>query len=168
MKQRVLAAMLAVCFCMTGCMLKKTKVKREKPEEVPTASPIQTALPEETPQQVSFVKDSFLERAAAIEAYEAEHLQTAMTQMEINQEAYAAYEKWDVLLNDVWGYLKDTLPTAEYNALLAEQLDWIDAKEAAMEAASVEWQGGTGEPMARYGEGATYTRERCYELIDLI
>lgn len=169
MKLKITAAILAACLCMTGCMAAKTKLERKEEDAAPAATPVQTApQPAQTPQQISFVKSAFLDRAAEIEAYDTAQLQNARSQMDLNREAGIVYERWDTLLNDIWKYLKETLPEAEYEALLEEQLAWIADKEAAMAAVSADWQGGTGEPMARFGEGSAYTSKRCYELIELI
>lgn len=161
-KQVFAAAMLAVCLLTAGCG------GDEGRQEAETTPSVQTAVPAEMPTQAQEKKSAFLARAAEIQNYEVQHLQTAMTQMEINQESGIVYEKWDTLLNDVWAYLQDTLPETAYAALLEEQLAWIDEKEAAMAAASAGWQGGSGEPMARFGEGISYTRDRCFVLIEEI
>lgn len=43
---------------------------------------------------------------------------------------YGQYnEDWDGLLNEVWGVLKDTLPADEFEALKAEQNQWINKKD---------------------------------------
>ena len=53
-------------------------------------------------------------------------------------------------------------------ALEAEEAAWIQTKESAIEAAGAEWEGGSGEPLARNAAGIQYTRERCYYLISLV
>ncbi len=183
-KWAICAGLLSVCL-LFGCGTAaddedEKKIKRPRKTEVVQTEAPEATSPGVTPARVTFApsatpvvqksgeKEAFLQRAADIEAYDAEKLKTAMSQMDINREAGIVYEKWDTLLNDVWKYLIGTLSESEYDVLLKEELAWIDEKEAAMEAASQEWKGGSGEPMARFGEGITYTRSRCYELINMI
>ena len=113
-------------------------------------------------------KDAFLRRAEEIEIYSEQHYENAMSQAEINAEAYEVYSQWDALLNEVYQYLKDTLPNDRFNALKLEQIAWIQEKESAVETAAAEWSGGSGEPMARYSTAADYTMERCFRLIEMI
>jgi len=110
----------------------------------------------------------FLDAADEISAYEDDARESAETQQEINAAAYDIYTKWDNLLNEVYQYLKSTLSKEEFEKLRKDELEWIKEKEAAMDEAASKWEGGTGEPMAYYGEGAALTRERCYELIYMI
>jgi len=57
---------------------------------------------------------------------------------------------------------------SDFKKLEQEELNWIRQKEAAIEAAAKDWQGGSGEPMARNMTGIDYTKDRCYYLISLI
>ncbi len=113
-------------------------------------------------------KTAFQKRAEEIELYAEENLATAMSQYDINNESAIVFEKWDTLLNDVYQYLKDTLPYNEFENLEADEVEWIIEKEAAIEAAAVEWEGGSGEAMVRNLTAIQYTEDRCYYLISLI
>lgn len=113
-------------------------------------------------------KSAYSARAAQIEEYTKTHLDTATTQNEINRESANVFEQWDVLLNDVYQYLKTIMPNDEFKQLEKDEINWIKEKEKAMKEASAEWGGGSGEPMARYGTASRYTKERCYYLISLI
>lgn len=133
---------------------------QQKPEPVPAPKTDTTAKYAK--------KDEFLQTASDIEWYSENYMDTAETQYEINVETAAVYKKWDTLLNDVYQYLKKTMPSAEFKKLQNDELRWIKEKDAAIEAAGAEWSGGTGEPMARNLAGIEYTKERCYYLISLI
>lgn len=113
-------------------------------------------------------REAYLKRAGDIEAYSSAYFEKASTQHDLNKEAYNVFEKWDVLLNEVYKYLKTTMPKEEFAALEADELEWIKEKEAAVEAEAKLWEGGSGEPMARYAMAASYTKDRCYYLINLI
>ncbi len=95
-------------------------------------------------------------------------LDTAMTQVDINQESGVVFQKWDMLLNEVYQYLKTIMTDSEFALLYEEEIAWIGEKEAAIEAAGAEWGGGSGEPMARNMTAIEYTKARCYYLISLI
>ncbi|MEI3607706.1 hypothetical protein SPD48_18640 [Pseudogracilibacillus sp. SE30717A] len=43
------------------------------------------------------------------------------------------YEDWDDLLNEVWGVLRDTMPSDEFEKLKAEQIEWNNNKEHTFE-----------------------------------
>lgn len=113
-------------------------------------------------------KNKFLEKADNIEWYSETYLETAETQSEINSESSIVYKKWDSLLNEVYQYLKTIMSDTDFEELQAEELEWITEKENAIEAAGAEWEGGSGEPMARNLTAIQYTEERCYYLISLI
>lgn len=112
--------------------------------------------------------NEFVKKAEEIEKYSKENYETATTQYELNTESYNVYVKWDFLLNEVYQYLKATINSDDFSALEAEEIEWIKEKEKCVEEATVEWQGGSGEPLARNSAGIKYTRERCYYLISLI
>ena len=68
----------------------------------------------------------------------------------------------------LYQYLKTILPADEFKVLQADEYKWIQKKENAVEAAAAEWEGGSGEPMARNTTASSYTKDRCYYLISLI
>lgn len=113
-------------------------------------------------------KDAFLDKADDIEWYSETYLETAETQSEINNESSIVYKKWDALLNEVYQYLKTIMTESEFKQLQKDENTWIIKKEKAIEEAGAEWEGGSGEPMARNLTAIQYTEERCYYLISLI
>ena len=142
-------------------------------QPTPQPQPQQPVQQQPAPQQPASndkatKKSAYSARAAQIEEYTKTHLDTATTQVEINRESANVFEQWDVLLNDVYQYLKTIMPNDEFKQLEKDEINWIKEKEKAMKEASAEWGGGSGEPMARYGTASRYTKERCYYLISLI
>ena len=87
------------------------------------------------------------------------------TQADMNRESAIVFEKWDNLLNEVYQYLKTTLTDSAFAALKKEEYQWIQQKEAEMNAAGAMFEGGSGEPLARNSVGIEYTSKRCYALI---
>lgn len=136
-------------------------------EETPIKTPAPTATPAPQTKNDS-QREAFLERARQIEYYETDANLEMLPQTDLNRETGIIFEKWDVLLNDVYQYLKKTLPSSEFATLRKAELQWIKNKEAAIESAGKEWEGGSGEPAARNTTGIRYTKARCYELIEMI
>ena len=95
-------------------------------------------------------------------------LEKAMDQRQLNAVAYSTYEKADALLNEIYQYLKDTLPEEEFALLEQDELNWIESKNYKMEEAASEYQGGSLETFMRYDAGLAVTEERCEYLITLI
>ncbi len=144
----------------------------EKPheDEFATTQPKQAKQSEqaEKPNTSISKKDEFLEEADDIEQYSENYLETAETQSEINSESSIVYQKWDALLNEVYQYLKTIISDSGFNRLKESEIAWIAEKEKAIKAAGEEWEGGSGETMAKNMVAIQYTRERCYYLISLI
>ena len=138
---------------------------REAPvKETPPSAP--TVNAEEQKKQGA--RENFYQRASAIENYSRANLDTAMTQSDMNIESGIVAEKWDALLNEVYQYHKNTMPKNEFEALKADEREWIKIKENAAAAADAEFAGGTAAPLARNSTVIDYTRDRCYYLISLI
>ena len=93
--------------------------------------------------------------------------QEDLTQTEMNEKSSELYELWDGALNTLWTELKAKLSEEEFQQLLSEQRAWIAEKEAAVEEAGKEVEGGSLYPMVINLTGATYTKERVSELYDL-
>ena len=91
-----------------------------------------------------------------------------MPQQEYNIATGDVFEKWDDLLNDVYKYLKQTMPKGEFEKLEKDEVAWIKEKEVAIESESASWRGGSAEAGIKHGVGIRYTKERCYYLISLI
>ena len=53
-------------------------------------------------------------------------------------------------------------------ALTAEQRKWIDQKEKAVEEAGAEYEGGSMQPMIMNDMAASMTKDRLYELLELL
>lgn len=91
-----------------------------------------------------------------------------LTQSEMNEVSSQAYQLWDDELNSIWSRLKEKLDSDAYATLLDEQRVWIANKEDEMKAAGAEYEGGTMQPLMESDKGRELTRERVYELADLL
>jgi uncharacterized protein YecT (DUF1311 family) len=91
-----------------------------------------------------------------------------LTQADMNDIAYRRYYMWDGYLNDIWRVLLEIKPDEEMAAIKAEQIAWIKEKEAAAKEAGSEANGGSLQPLLEYGKAAEMTKERVYELVELL
>ena len=91
-----------------------------------------------------------------------------LTQADLNEKSQQMYEIWDLTLNEIWGILKRNLSQNDMEALTKEQLDWIARKEQSMKDAGAEFEGGSMYGMAVCQRGAEITKERVYELLEIL
>jgi len=91
-----------------------------------------------------------------------------LTQADLNEKSQQMYEIWDLTLNEIWKILKRNLNEEDMAALTKEQLDWIAMKEASMKEAGAEVEGGSMYALVVYQRGAELTKERVYELMEIV
>lgn len=77
-----------------------------------------------------------------------------------------SYERYDDALNQIYSLLKKELSPAVMKELKAEQLKWIEQKEAKAEKERLKYEGGTFENVAWYISLYESTKDRCYELVN--
>lgn len=91
-----------------------------------------------------------------------------LTQAEYNEKAADLYHLWDRALNEVWSVLKRTLEPEAMDALTVEEREWIAMKEQAVQEAGAEFEGGTMQQRIMDNTAAELTRERVYELYEMV
>ena len=119
------------------------------------------------PSPADQIRDRISATEAVVSGIEAQ-LQEAYTQADMNILSGEIYQAWDDTLNAIWSILKETLDVDAMEALTAEQLNWIAEKEAAVQAAGAEVDGGSMYPMVVNGEAAKWTKERVYLLAEYL
>ena len=87
-----------------------------------------------------------------------------LPQTQLNLESYELFEQWDNTLNEIWGYLKETLDTETMDTLTEEELTWIAEKEAAVKQEGIAFEGGSMQPFAENMTAYRWTKDRVYEL----
>ena len=92
-------------------------------------------------------------------------MRNAGPQSELNESSYKVYQMWDDLLNEIYGYLKDTMDKSEFEKLGRDELDWINEKEAAVAKEASRWSEGSGGAYAQNSVAIEYTRDRCFVLM---
>lgn len=76
------------------------------------------------------------------------------------------YDLWDTLLNEIYGILKEQLPSEEMVQLKEEQRYWIKHRDETAKEASLKYKGGTAEQLEYVAVLANLTEERCHELVE--
>ena len=92
----------------------------------------------------------------------------ALTQLEYNEKSKELYDLWDGALNDVWNVLKRTKDEETMKTLTAEEREWIALKDKAAAEAGAEYEGGSMQSMIVNLKAAELTKERVYELLEMV
>lgn len=130
------------------------------------------AMQEET---VDATEENLTDIEAELAAVEAEasvineQLQSGMlSQGDLNMLSGELYKLWDDELNSIWARLKETLDADTMAALTEKQREWIAWKESEIEAEGAEHGMGTIRPLMENDKAAELTREKVYELAELL
>lgn len=91
-----------------------------------------------------------------------------LSQAEMNEKSQLIYDLWDGQLNKAWDILKKNLDAEAMADLTKKQLEWIAAKETSMKDAGAEVEGGSIYGMIVCQRGAKLTKERVYELMEIV
>lgn len=118
------------------------------------------------------IVEDLKERVASTEEWaaltEADIQNEPFTQTEYNEKTLQLYELWDSALNAVWDVLKRTKDAGAMELLTARQREWIALKEQTVAEAGAEYEGGSMQPMIMNQKAAEMTKERVYELMELL
>lgn len=142
-------------------------------EEIGTSVSEDTAASFEDNQQKENLIADEKEKLSVTEALAAELEKTiqtdaSLTQSELNEKSYELYMHWDSSLNSIWGVLKKVLDEETMQALTKEELEWIAWKEETVAEAGAQYQGGSIQPLVMNLKAAELTKERVYELLELL
>jgi uncharacterized protein YecT (DUF1311 family) len=88
------------------------------------------------------------------------------TTVDMREAASETYKRWDNALNEIYGVLKEELPDSEMSKLKVEQRNWIKYRDKTAKTESLEYEGGTLEPLQYTMTLSRLTKERCYELVE--
>lgn len=91
-----------------------------------------------------------------------------LPQIELNRTSAELYKLWDDELNAIWARLKDKLDEETMETIRAEQREWIAYKESEVEAEGAEYGMGTMRALVENDKAAELTKERVYELAELL
>jgi len=88
----------------------------------------------------------------------------AQTQLQLNQDAYAAYQAADRDLNRLYAQVRARLSPPARTALRTSQRQWIGFRDAECSFRALSVEGGSAAHMVRAGCLETLTRERVTSL----
>ena len=92
----------------------------------------------------------------------------AQTQLDMNADAFRAYEKADKELNLVYKQVIGTMPELDKTTLKTAQRKWIKIKESSCKKEAAEYEGGSMYAMIYHDCLATKTKKRITELKKLL
>lgn len=83
----------------------------------------------------------------------------------MNIKAANEAKRWDDLLNEIYSELKIRLTEEEMNLVAEEQIDWIKRRDSTAEDVANNYEGGSMAPMMISYHVASFTKNRCAELM---
>lgn len=122
---------------------------------------------QENEQQKSEKRDSFSSR---IDELEQNDLQIASASTQEDELALTAssFEAWDNLLVEMYDYLATILNADQYAAEEESYKQWVDERDSGAANAAKESSDETAGQLASYSFKLSYTKTRCYKLLDLM
>ena len=113
--------------------------------------------------------NQYLAELEQIENNDIQSNRTAYSTVDIASYASEFLGKYDKLLNDIYKSLKEVLSSDEFKKLEAEEMQWINDKEAALNKVAEDAKGG-GSMYAYMGSltAMSYTHDRIYELLEYL
>lgn len=150
-------------------LAENAKEKTEQMENTEQTKDTKQAVKEDSSQQnlsekiameISYAE----EREKEIEKKQRE----ADTQMDMNLTAAEMSQMWDDTLNIVWGLMEANLDEADMEILRKEEREWIADKNAEVQAAGQECEGGSIQPSVEASVAADLTKARVYELAEYV
>ncbi|WP_203363900.1 lysozyme inhibitor LprI family protein [Bacillus sp. REN10] len=95
-----------------------------------------------------------------------EYIYEQGTTVEVREAESERYKRWDDLLNEIYGVLKQQLSSNEMEQLRTAQRKWITYRDESAESAAASFEGGSWASVQYVSTQADLTRERCYELVE--
>lgn len=161
------SAELASLEADVAVQLKKQIDAAAEQERIQAEKKKQQVTAEKKRQTPSGKRDTYYQKLHQIEASlsDLEYLTKDGVTSELIEAESERYERWDDVLNEIYGVLKTQLSKSEMNALREKQRSWIAYRDRTANAEGAKFAGGSAEPLAYIGTMATLTEERCYELV---
>lgn len=132
----------------------------------------------EVEKEVEVIKEILVDKENIIEKYQKkfidieDELKNSYTedayiyvQNGMNIKAANEAKRWDDLLNEIYSELKIRLTEEEMNLVAEEQIDWIKRRDSTAEDVANNYEGGSMAPMMISYHVASFTKNRCAELM---
>ena len=80
----------------------------------------------------------------------------------------SSFEQWDELLSEMYDYLSGVLNADQYASEEANYKQWVAERDSGAENAASETDDSTQKQLASYSFKQSYTKARCYKLLDMM
>ncbi|MBP5468069.1 MAG: DUF1311 domain-containing protein, partial [Candidatus Riflebacteria bacterium] len=128
---------------------------------------IKEAAINKTEQQIQF--ERFQDALSSIERIDKSICEEEiLAQYELNNMSVRISQKWEKLMKEMLSYLKANLADEDYSIIGAEQKKCEKEAEDKANEASKDWEGGSGETMAKYSAYTEVWSKRCRALLENI
>ena len=122
---------------------------------------------EETQQQQSEQKATFSSRIDQLEQNDLQIASASTAEDELAMTA-SSFEQWDMLLSEMYDYLSTVLNADQYEAEQASFQQWVKERDDGAANAASEASDDTAAQLASYSFRQSYTKARCYKLLDMM
>lgn len=122
---------------------------------------------EETTQKKAEQRETFSGRIDSLESNDLS-ISSATNQEDELAMTASSFEQWDSLLNEMYDYLATVLNADQYASEEASYKQWVQERDSGAENAAKESEDDTSKQLASYSFKQSYTKARCYKLLDLM
>ena len=122
---------------------------------------------EEAQQQQSEQKQTFADRIDELEQSDLQIASAATAEDELALTA-GSFEQWDALLMEMYDYLSTILNADQYASEEASFQQWVEERDSGAANAASEVTDETAAQLASYSFRQSYTKARCYKLLDMM
>ena len=122
---------------------------------------------EENQQQQSEKRQEFVSRMDELEESDLKIASAATPEDELALTA-GSFEQWDALLMEMYDYLAGVLNADQYASEEAAFDQWVQERDEGAKNAAAEVTDETAAQLASYSFRQSYTKARCYKLLDLM
>lgn len=154
---------LAADDTLTGDQKKQVEELRKKLEEAQAAAQQE----EKDNQQKSERRQEFSSKIDALEQSDLQISSAGTAEDELALTA-GSFEQWDSLLMDMYDYLSTILNADQYAAEESSFDQWVKERDAGAANAAKESSDETAAQLASYSFKQSYTKARCYKLLEMM
>ena len=122
---------------------------------------------EENSQKKAEQRDAFSKKMDELESDDLKISSAANQEDELAMTA-SSFEQWDNLLGEMYDYLATVLNADQYASEEASYKQWVQERDSGAENAAKETEDDTAKQLASYSFKQSYTKTRCYKLLDLM